>query len=136
RAGVPPDEHGLTSAPAAVRRTEALDEVGGQLSADHPPDPVGPEVSTWQGLALGELRRLARLVQAGLLTLDHACVARQEALALENGAKVGIGLHESPGDAVAQRAGLAGRAATVQPRAEVELALHPGDAERSGRERL
>src|SRR6187551_1657461 len=81
-ARVPPDEHGLATAPAGVGGAEALDEVGGQLLADNPPDPVGPEVSPRQRLALRELRRLARLVQTGLLALDHASIARQEAFAL------------------------------------------------------
>ena len=39
-------------------------------------------------LALRELRRLARLVQAGLLALDLACVAREEALALQRDAQL------------------------------------------------
>src|SRR5207342_3881143 len=39
--------------------------------------------TSWgNALALGELRRLARLVQAGLLALDLTGVASQEALAL------------------------------------------------------
>ena len=44
--------------------------------------------ATAPGLALRELRRLARLVQAGLLALDDARVARQEALALERDAQL------------------------------------------------
>jgi hypothetical protein len=43
----------------------------------------GARRSAGARLALGELRRLARLVQAGLLALDLAGVAREEALALE-----------------------------------------------------
>src|SRR4029079_2604758 len=134
-AGVPPDEHGLATAPAGVGGAEALDERGGQLLTDHPPDPVGPEVLPRQGLALRELRRLARLVQTGRLALDNARVAREEALALEDGAELGIGLDERPRNAVTERAGLTGRTAAVETCAEVELALHTGDAERRGCER-
>ena len=50
--------------------------------------------------ALAELRRLARLVQAGLLALDLARVALQEALPLERDAEVGIDLDERASDAV------------------------------------
>src|SRR5690349_18455627 len=58
-------------------------------------------------LALAELRRLTRLVQAGLLALDLACVAREEALALQRHAQLRVRLDESAGDAVADGTGLA-----------------------------
>ena len=79
-------------------------------------------------LPLRELRPLAGLLQAGLLALDLARVAGEEALALERDARFGIGLDERPGDPVTQRAGLAGDAAAVQPGAEIEPSLEPGDA--------
>src|SRR5262245_53562098 len=82
------------------------------------------------GLPLRELRRLARLVQAGLLALDLAGVPRQVALALEEDAKVRVDLDERPRDAVANRAGLARRAAAVHADAQVVLALELGDLER------
>ena len=72
-----------------------------------PRTPSVPKYRRKSGLALGELRRLARLVEAGLLALDLACVAREEALALQRDAQLRIGLDERPGDAVANRAGLA-----------------------------
>src|SRR4029450_632109 len=52
-------------------------------------------------LALRELRRFARLVQAGLLALDDPCVAGQEACPLQRHAKLRVGLDERPCDAVA-----------------------------------
>ena len=85
------------------------------------------------GLALGELRRLARLVQAGLLALDLARVAREVALALERHAKLGVGLDERPGDAVAHRAGLAADAAAVHADPEVVRAVGAGGLERAER---
>src|SRR5215213_6016741 len=66
-----------------------------------------------QLLALRELRALAGLLQAGLLALLHARVAREEAALLELGAKVRIGLQQHTGDPVAQRAGLRADAAAV-----------------------
>src|SRR5262249_9199574 len=81
-------------------------------------------------LALRELRRLARLVQAGLLALDLACVPRQVALALEEDVKVRVDLDERTRDAVTHRTGLAGRPATVHAHPEVVLALELGDLER------
>src|ERR1700733_12191547 len=52
-------------------------------------------------LALRELRRLARLVQAGLLALDPACVTGEEPLALEQRTEVGVDLDERARDPVA-----------------------------------
>src|SRR3990170_7407181 len=80
--------------------------------------------------ALRELRALAGLLEAGLLALDLASVAGEEALPLEGDAQARVGLDEGPRDAVAKRTGLAGDAAAVQPRPEVEPALDPGDAKR------
>src|SRR4051794_29259086 len=64
-------------------------------------------------LALRELRALAGLLEAGLLALLHARVAREEAAPLELGAKVRVGLDERAGDAVPQCAGLRAHAAAV-----------------------
>src|SRR5918992_3686409 len=82
------------------------------------------------GSALRELRRLARLVQAGLLALDDARVARQEPLALERHAELRIGLDEGAGDPVADGAGLPARPAAVHADAEVVAAFEPGDLQR------
>src|SRR3954471_14427570 len=65
------------------------------------------------GLALGELRPLAGLLQAGLLALLGPRVAGEEAAPLELAAQVGIGDDQGARDAVAQRAGLRGHAAAV-----------------------
>src|SRR5712691_7537719 len=64
-------------------------------------------------LALGELRRLARLVEPGLLPLHDACVSGQEAGALERHAQLGIRLDERACNSVAHRAGLAAGPAAV-----------------------
>jgi hypothetical protein len=66
-----------------------------------------PEAKTKAELALRELRRLARLVQAGLLALDLPRIARQIAVPLEQHTEVRVDLDERAGDAVAHCAGLA-----------------------------
>src|SRR4051812_20298928 len=76
-----------------------------------------PNRSRPRALALGELRPLAGLLEAGLLALLDARVARQEAAALELAAQIRVGLEQRAADPVAQRAGLRGDAA----------ALHAGD---------
>src|SRR6187551_1269443 len=81
-------------------------------------------------LALRELRSLAGLVQAGLLALDDARVARQEARPLQRHAQLRVGLDERPRDAVADGTRLPARPAAVHAHAQVERALHPGDLER------
>src|SRR6476660_4285353 len=48
-------------------------------------------------LPLAELRSLAGFVQAGFLALDDACVAREEAGALQRHAKLGVDLDERAG---------------------------------------
>src|SRR4029077_20644611 len=72
--------------------------------------------------ALGELRPLAGLLEAGLLALLDARVTRQEATALELAPEVGIGLDQRPRHAMAQRAGLGRHATAVHARDDV----HPG----------
>src|SRR3954449_6400951 len=88
-----------------------------------------------RALSLGELRRLACLVQAGLLALDLAGVAREIALALQWNAQLRIRLDERAGDAVANRAGLAGEAASVHAHAQVVLALEIGGTQWRGGDR-
>src|SRR5205085_1763258 len=80
--------------------------------------------------ALAELRPLASLLQPGLAALLDTRVAGEEATALEVAAKLGVDLGESPGDAVADRAGLAADAAAVDAHADVDVALVAGDGER------
>ena len=62
-------------------------------------------------------------MQAGLLALDLACVASEEAFTLERDAQLGIGLDERAGDSVADGSGLAGRAPTRYADAQVVAAL-------------
>ena len=64
-------------------------------------------------------RRRAPLRPAFLRSTSRASRVRKPC-SLERGAQLGIGLDERPGDAVAQRAGLAADAAAVQARAHVE----------------
>src|SRR3954462_13760422 len=72
-----------------------------------------PNRSRPRALALGELRPLAGLLEAGLLALLDARVARQEATALELASQVRVGLEQRAADAVAQRAGLGRDAAAL-----------------------
>src|SRR5436189_721695 len=71
-----------------------------------PRTPSVPKYKRTATLTLAELRRFAGLVETGLLALDDAGVARQEAGALERLAQVRIGHDEREGDLVADRAGL------------------------------
>src|ERR1700722_14181005 len=74
-------------------------------------------------LALGVLRRLTGLLQAGLLVLLDPRVPGQEAGPLERRAALGVDQDQRPGDAQAQRARLAGDAAAADPGDHVELIL-------------
>src|SRR5512133_204435 len=100
-----------------------------------PATPRTPSVpKSWRakapGLALAELRTLARLLEAGLLALLHARVAREEAAALELAAQVRVGFQQGAADAVAQRAGLRGDAAAVHARDDVHARLVADGLER------
>src|SRR6266508_2779896 len=93
-----------------------------------PATPRTPSVpKSWRakapGLALAELRTLARLLQAGLLALLDARVAREEAAALELAAQVGVGLQKGAADVVAQNTRLRGHAAAVHARDDVHARL-------------
>src|SRR6478736_8397406 len=74
--------------------------------------------------ALAELRRLARLLETGLLALDDAGVTREQPGLLERRA-VGLDVDgvQAAGHAEAQGAGLTGDAATVDAGDDVEAAL-------------
>src|SRR6476661_1802305 len=122
--------------PGGGRPSEALHELGCHELAHDAAHPIGAEVPPRHGeeLPLAELRRLARLVQAGLLALHDACVTRQEAGALQRHAELRVDLDECTGDPVAHRACLARRAAAVEADAQVVLALEPGRLERRGRQ--
>src|SRR5215208_4971222 len=80
--------------------------------------------------ALRELRPLAGLLEAGLLALLHARVAREEAAALELGAQVRVGVDQCARDRMAQCAGLRGHAASVHGGEDVDLVLQPDGLER------
>src|SRR3712207_6637437 len=64
-------------------------------------------------LALRELEAAAGLLPAVLLTLDDARIAGQEAFLLERAAKLRLIVGQRLGEAVTDRAGLAGETAAV-----------------------
>src|SRR3954468_13944704 len=79
--------------------------------------------------ALGELRALTGLLQAGLAPLLDPGVAGEEAAALEVAAQLGVDLGQGPGDTVADRPALAADAAAVDADADIDVALVAGDDE-------
>src|SRR5947209_4066378 len=81
-------------------------------------------------LALGELLPASRLVEADLLALDFARVARDEARLRQRGLERGVVFDERPGDAVAHRAGLARFAAAEDVHLDVERLAVVGQLER------
>src|SRR5690625_7962021 len=84
-----------------------------------------------RGSALGVLRGLAGLLQAGLLALDGAGVAGEVPGTLEARAVgLGVDLVERTSHAQAQRAGLAGDATAVDARDDVEATLEVEQGER------
>ena len=81
-------------------------------------------------LALRELEPLACLRTAGLLALDRACVAREEAEVAQLAAVRLVDLHERAGDGEAKCAGLAGLATAFDVRLDVVAAERIGRRER------
>src|SRR5438270_7127226 len=143
-AGAATTAHALSmSARAAARRNRRSEKVldifrrAGRVPATENVGAVPGDTHPLNGvsLALGELRRLARLVQSGLLALDLAGVPREVALALEGDAKLRIQVDERTGDTVPHRTRLAGEPAAVHAHAQVVLALEAGGAQRRDRER-
>src|SRR5215210_2411830 len=104
---------------AATDRSSASSAVRSPLA--RPRTPSVPKTRSGKGSALAVLRSLAGLLEPGLLALDHAGVAGQQARLLQAGA-VGLHVHgvERAGDTEPQGAGLAGDAATVDARDHVE----------------
>ena len=74
-------------------------------------------------LTLRELEALAGLRLAVLLTLNRTAVAGHEAALLQNAAQVGFEVGECAGNTVAERTGLAGKAAAGNRAHDIELAL-------------
>ncbi len=81
-------------------------------------------------LALGELRPLAGLLEAGLAALLLTRVTREHAPALELAAEFGIDLDQGASGRVANRVGLTGDAAAVDADLHVDLAVIAGGDER------
>src|SRR5579859_2856411 len=95
--------------PPMVRPTPTFP---GKCPRNGRPDPTFPGKSrTFGWLALRVLRSLAGPLQAGLLALLLARVAGEEAGLLEDRAELRVALQQRPGQAVGDRAGLAGLAA-------------------------
>ena len=90
-----------------------------------------PEPSRLRGctvrLSLGELGSPAGSLEAVLLPLLHSGVAGEEPGLLEDGAHLVAVLEESPGNAVADGAGLAGNAAAGDGADDVEPAQGVGE---------
>src|SRR5688572_8791926 len=81
-------------------------------------------------LALRILRRAAGLVQADLLALDLARVARHEAGLAQRGLQRLVVLDQRAGEPEADRAGLAGDATALDRDVDVELLLELRELER------
>src|SRR5215216_1235906 len=111
-------------------RASASDSSAVRNSPATPRTPSVPKSLRAKPLALRELRPLAGLLEAGLLALLDASVAREEAAALELGAQVRVGVDERLRDRVAQGAGLGRHAAAVHRGDDVDLLLQPDGLER------
>src|SRR5262249_17797117 len=81
-------------------------------------------------LPLRVLRRLARLLEAVLAAFLLARVAREQPRLLERGPQLVVEPHERPGDAEAQRAGLAADPTTGDRRVDVVDVGGLSDAQR------
>src|SRR3954468_21291995 len=82
------------------------------------------------GLALAELLAAARLVEADLLSLDFARIARDESRLGQRGLQLRVVVDERARDAVAHRTGLARLTAADHVDHDVERALVVGQHER------
>src|SRR5215213_1799137 len=122
---------------SAAARPSRSTNSGVTSSPTTPRTPSVPKyrLATRGTLTLAELRGLAGLVEAGLLALDLAGVAGEEALPLERHAQLGVDLDERARDTVPDGSGLAARAAAVDADAEVVLAVEAGGLQRGHRER-
>src|SRR5919108_2108074 len=122
----PPFDQSVTARPSRSTRSGVR---------SRPTTPRTPSVPKYRRamratLALGPLRRFARLLQPGLLPLHDPRVPREEARALERDPDARIGLDEGAGDAVPDGAGLPRRAPAVDAGAQVEPTLDTRDLER------
>src|SRR5215212_7030885 len=117
-------------ASAVAARASASDSSAVRTSPATPRTPSVPKSLRDNRLALRELRALPGLLQAGLLALLDARVAREEAAALELGAKVRVGVDQRARNAVPQGAGLSRDAAAVHAGHDVDLLLEPHGLER------
>ena len=111
----------------------ATRELGGDICAGNPPDPVGAEElalgNAWRS-ALQNCGRLRAFLSPALRRSLIARVAGQEAAALQLAAELGVDLGQGARDAVADRTGLAGDAAAVDADLDVERAVVAGRDER------
>ena len=94
---------------------------GRKAEAEIPPPQTSRIRAPVAELTLRELEALAGTGLTGFLTLFHAAVAGKATGLLESGAGSLIGENESAGETVADGAGLAGNAAALGERDDVDL---------------
>src|SRR4249919_4058345 len=105
----------LSTRAAARPSTRASSGVSSALATPRTPSVPKRRAMWGPGCsALGVLRRLAGLLEAGLLALLLARVTGQQTRPLEGRPHLRIDLDQGPGDAKAERAGLAADAPTVK----------------------
>src|SRR5919107_3372537 len=121
---------------AATDRSSASSAVSRPLASPRTPSVPKTRVGAstadpTRGSALAVLRRLAGLLQPGLLALDDAGVTGEQAGLLQR-RPVGVDVDrvQRAGDPEAQRTGLAGDPAAVDPGDDVEAAHEVGGHER------
>src|SRR3954452_10409038 len=120
-----------TTAAAWARESANSTETSRFARPRTPSVPKSRGMSGSRGSALRELRRLASLLETGLLALGDAGVTAEEAGLLEGRAVVlGVDLVQRTGDGEAQSAGLAGGAAAGDLRDHVVAADQVEDLER------
>src|SRR5882757_3388450 len=123
-------DRSLSASTRAADAAIAIPSSGVNSALARPRTPSVPNSRPIRGSALAVLGRLAGLLQAVLLTFGGPCVPGEEAGGLERRTVVRVQLDQRPGNAQAQRAGLAGDAAAVQGGQHV-VVLHPlGDHQR------
>src|SRR5205814_1745392 len=106
--------HAAAARPSASARSAVRNSPTAPRTPSVPNSRRSPGTTpTRRKLTLGELRALTGLLEACLLALLRARVAREEAPALELAAQVGIGLHERARHTVPEGARLGGHAAAV-----------------------
>src|SRR3569623_1411003 len=108
-------------------RRQRLSQLGRQIDAGKPPNPVSPEKGH---LPLGVLRSLTGFLESVLLALLGPGVTSEEASLLQRRPSLLVSVDEGAGNAKPDGAGLTGHAATVDPDQHVVAVLHVEGDER------